>query len=75
LCASFTRGDLETAQSLHFELLGLFKALFIETNPMPVKAALSAMGMIKNILRLPLTPMLADKYVQLENVLKQLKVV
>jgi 4-hydroxy-tetrahydrodipicolinate synthase len=50
----------------------LFKGLFIETNPMPVKAALARMGLIGNVLRLPLTPMQPDKFVQLERVLEQL---
>jgi len=72
MCAAFAKGDLAAARAIHFELLPLFKALFIETNPMPVKASLAAMGLIRNVLRLPLTPMLADKYAQLEPVLKQL---
>jgi 4-hydroxy-tetrahydrodipicolinate synthase len=72
MCASFLDGDVGGARELHYELLGLFKALFIETNPMPVKAALAHMGLIENVLRMPLTPMLSDKFAQLEVVLKQL---
>jgi 4-hydroxy-tetrahydrodipicolinate synthase len=72
LCAEFSRGNLEAARTIHLELMPLFKALFIETNPMPVKAALARMGLIRNILRLPLTPMLPDKFAQLEDALKQL---
>lgn len=75
LCDAFARGDLAAARAIHFELLPLFKALFIETNPMPVKATLAAMGLIRNVLRLPLTSMLADKYAQLEPVLKQLALI
>ena len=71
----FRKGDVDEARELHYELFPLFKALFIETNPMPVKAALARMGLIENILRLPLTPMLPDKFAQLEKVLKQLGVV
>jgi 4-hydroxy-tetrahydrodipicolinate synthase len=75
MCAAMAKGDLEAARILHFELLPLFKALFIETNPMPVKAALAAMGMIQNVLRLPLTPMLPEKFAQLDDVLRQLGLV
>lgn len=72
MCTRFLEGDADGARELHYELLGLFKGLFIETNPMPVKAALAHMGLIQNILRMPLTPMLPDKFAQIEPVLKQL---
>jgi len=75
MCAAFRKGDIEEAREIHYELFPLFKALFIETNPMPVKAALARMGLIENVLRLPLTPMLPDKFAQLEKVLKKLGVV
>jgi 4-hydroxy-tetrahydrodipicolinate synthase len=42
---------------LHEELLPLFKALFVETNPIPVKFALARMGRLTNELRLPLVPL------------------
>ncbi len=45
---------------LHEELSPLFKALFVETNPIPVKFALHRMGRIRNELRLPLVPLLAE---------------
>ncbi|NOT35194.1 MAG: 4-hydroxy-tetrahydrodipicolinate synthase [Candidatus Eisenbacteria bacterium] len=47
-------GRLAEAQSLHTRLAPLFKALFIESNPGPIKYLLSAMGLIRNELRLPL---------------------
>ena len=72
LCAEAGKGQFEAARKIHYELMPLFKALFIETNPMPVKAALARMGWIENNLRLPLTPMLPDKFAQLETVLKNL---
>ncbi len=75
LCSEFDKGNLEKARTIHYELMPLFKALFIETNPMPVKAALARMGMIGNNLRLPLTPMLPEKFTALENVMKDLKLV
>ena len=75
LCGEFAKGNVAGARNIHYELLPLFKALFIETNPIPVKAALARMGLIENNLRLPLTPMLPDKFAQIEPVLKQLGLV
>lgn len=51
------RGDYKTAAAWQCKLLPLVNALFSEVNPIPVKAALSAMGYGENYLRLPLTPM------------------
>ena len=50
-------GDFAGASALQCKLLPLINALFSEVNPIPAKAACSAMGFGKNILRLPLTPM------------------
>lgn len=75
MCAEFTKGNLDGARAIHFALLPLFKALFIETNPIPVKAALARMGLIRNVLRLPLTPMLPEKFAQLEAVLNRLGII
>ena len=50
-------GDFETAAKLQCKLLPLVNALFSEVNPIPAKAAVSAMGFGEDILRLPLTPM------------------
>lgn len=70
MCAAALAGDFEEARRIHFELMPLFKGLFVETNPLPVKAALARMGMIENVLRLPLTP-LTDRGMQsLEPLLK-----
>ena len=55
------KGDYQQAQKLHYKLTPLFSALFLETNPIPVKAALAMMGKMSEELRLPLTP-LADEY-------------
>ena len=56
---AFTRGQIRKALRLHVELYPLFKDLFIETNPIPVKAALAMMGLIAEEYRLPLVPMSA----------------
>jgi 4-hydroxy-tetrahydrodipicolinate synthase len=49
-------GDLAQARALQWKLQPLLDANFIESNPIPVKAALAAMGRIRNVLRLPLVP-------------------
>jgi 4-hydroxy-tetrahydrodipicolinate synthase len=51
------RGDYKAAQDLHFRTLDVVNALFIETNPVPVKTALELMGLPAGTLRLPLVPM------------------
>ena len=53
----FFAGDVEGAARMQKELYPLIKQLFCEVNPIPVKAAMSAMGYCENRLRLPLTPM------------------
>ena len=57
LCRRFFDGDVAGAAKLQLELLPLIQALFSQTSPIPVKAALARMGMIEERLRLPLTPM------------------
>lgn len=50
-------GDWEKGRSIQFKLIPLIRSLFIETNPIPVKTALSLMGKCRGDLRLPMTPM------------------
>ena len=57
MCKKFFEGDTKGACKLQLDLLPLVNALFCEVNPIPVKAAVSAMGYCENYLRLPLTPM------------------
>ena len=57
MCKSFFDGNIEKSTSLQLELLPLINALFCEVNPIPVKAAMSAMGWCENYVRLPLTVM------------------
>ncbi len=70
LYESFKEGNLEEAMKLHYELLPLNEALFYESNPIPVKTALSLMGMIKNEFRSPLTTMSEPNFLRLKKVLK-----
>jgi 4-hydroxy-tetrahydrodipicolinate synthase len=57
LCEAGLRGDMMTAKKLHFELLPWMRAAFVESNPMPVKAAMAMLGRMENRLRLPLVPL------------------
>ncbi len=75
MCAAFDKGDLAEAQKHHYDLLPVFKGLFLETNPMPVKAALHRMGKINNVLRLPLVPMQPVLFEKLEKILEQVGVI
>ena len=54
MCSSFLKGDLKRAMDIHYKLLPLFRALFITTNPIPVKAALELIGFKVNNLRPPM---------------------
>lgn len=75
LCEEWENRNIEAARALHYELTPLFKALFVQTNPMPVKAVLAHMGLIKNVLRLPLTPLLPEKFDAIKPVLDSLNLV
>jgi len=66
------RGDFGAARRLHFRLLPLMKTLFIESSPIPVKAALAALGLIQPIYRLPLVPMQPETHARLTKVLEDL---
>ena len=57
ICQKFFDGDIEGSRKLQLELLEFVNALFCEVNPIPVKAAMAAMGYCDDELRLPLTPM------------------
>lgn len=57
ICDKFFAGDVAGAMALQAKYLPLIRALFSEVNPIPVKAAMAAMGFCKDYLRLPLTPM------------------
>lgn len=54
---AFLNGDSKTAVKIHLKFYPLFKDLFIETNPIPIKAAMAMCGKIKEVYRLPLTQM------------------
>jgi 4-hydroxy-tetrahydrodipicolinate synthase len=69
LVDAFAAGDMKKAQALHFKMSGLIDALFIETNPTPVKAALSLMKKISYEVRLPLYKLSDANYEKLKKVM------
>jgi len=66
LIDSFTAGDIKRARQLHDKMVPLIDALFLETNPVPVKAALAVMGKISYDVRLPLYKMSDGNYEKLK---------
>ena len=71
LCSAALAGDMETARSVHYELMKLNDIMFIETNPIPVKAALAIMGRIDNEFRAPLCPPSEGNLATLQSVLEE----
>lgn len=71
LVRAFRAGDLGRARETYYRLLPLFDALFCETNPIPVKAALVLRGLIHDEIRLPLTPISAPNRERLQVALKE----
>ena len=67
---AFAAGDLRAALKLHQQYYPVFKDLFIETNPVPVKAALAMMGLITEEYRLPLVPMAPKNRETLQHTLR-----
>ncbi|MBN1504818.1 MAG: 4-hydroxy-tetrahydrodipicolinate synthase [Candidatus Eisenbacteria bacterium] len=68
----FAMGDLEGARQAHYVLLPLFKALFAETNPAPVKKACEILGVCSGELRLPMVPVKQETEAVLREVLRRM---
>ncbi len=66
-------GDMEGARVLHYRLLPLMEANFLETNPIPVKTTLAMMGLIEEVFRLPLTPPRPATREKLRTILEELE--
>ena len=75
LCNRAAHHDMDGAQALHYELMALNDAMFIETNPVPVKTALALMGKISDELRAPLAHMSPDHIEQLKSVLNRYELI
>jgi len=75
LCKAALAGDRDTAEKINARLIELHEVLFVEANPIPVKWAVSEMGLISADIRLPLTP-LSDEYRQtLKNALQRAEII
>ena len=75
LTDNMLNGRLDKAKKIHYSMLPLFKAIFIETNPIPIKTALSMKGMCKEYFRLPMCSMNPANKEKLKNVLAGLGVI
>jgi 4-hydroxy-tetrahydrodipicolinate synthase len=72
LVRAFRAGDVERARAIHYRMLPLFDALFCETNPIPLKAALALRGLLLEELRLPLTRLSSPNRERLQVAMKEL---
>jgi 4-hydroxy-tetrahydrodipicolinate synthase len=70
LCMAAVAGDARKAMEIQFKLLPLHKALFVESNPIPVKWAMAKMGLCGEALRLPLTPLSAAHHAGVQDALR-----
>ncbi len=71
MMAAWFGGEAQRALEIHAGLMELHEAMFIETNPIPVKTALALMGRLDEEFKLPLCPMSAENKVRLADVLKK----
>lgn len=72
MIAAFFSGDIAAARDIHLELLPFFKVIFITTNPIPIKTAVSLTGLNAGPLRPPLIPMTAGELDQLKKAMADL---
>jgi 4-hydroxy-tetrahydrodipicolinate synthase len=72
LVEAATKGNLETARKLHYELAPIVRSMFLDTNPIPVKTAYRLMGLAAGPLRLPLASMSPEKEKILKDILDKL---
>ena len=75
MTSALLRGDLEKGRQIHDRYFEVFKNLFIETNPIPVKTALKKMGMYNGELRLPMCDMAPANEEKLEKTLKACRII
>ena len=75
LTQAFLDGDIDKAREIHYQVQEICGAMFIETNPLPVKTTLSLMGMCEKEWRLPLCEMEKENEAKLKTVLKKYKLI
>jgi len=71
LVSAFQKGNIKIAQQIHYRLLPLIKAVFLETNPIPVKTAMGILGICKADLRLPMSLMSTESLSKLKRALEE----
>ncbi|SDL13619.1 4-hydroxy-tetrahydrodipicolinate synthase [Maridesulfovibrio ferrireducens] len=71
MCAAYRAGNTAKAKEIHYKLQPLNRAMFIETNPIPVKTSLGMMGKLETSFRLPIVPLLPENELKLKNILKE----
>ena len=69
LVTEFEKGNMQKAKEIHYKLLPLIKAVFLETNPIPVKTAMGLLGMCEPDLRLPMCAISAENLEKLKKAL------
>ncbi len=67
----FNKGKLNEARKLHYKILPLAKAMFVETNPIPIKKAVEILGLCSGELRLPLCEMAEENVKKLRQAIKE----
>lgn len=72
LAEALLHDDIAAARAIHFRLMPLFRNCFVESNPIPVKAGMSAMGLLENSFRLPLCPASESTYRIMTETVKEL---
>ncbi len=72
---AFQRGDMDEARRLHLALAPLIRAVFLETNPIPIKRAVELIGLPAGHLRLPLAPISEDNEIKLKAALDNLHLI
>ena len=75
MCSLWLQGKFDAARKIHYQLEPLNAAMFIETNPIPVKTALALMGKVREEFRLPLCEMAPANREKLKAVLKDMKLI
>ncbi len=71
MCVAAVQGDLVKARELNFRMLGLYRQLFCEANPIPVKWACQQLGLIEAGIRLPLTPLSSECHDRVRTAMRQ----
>jgi 4-hydroxy-tetrahydrodipicolinate synthase len=64
-------GDYEGARDLHYRLLPLFRGVFMKTNPIPIKYAMAARGLVSEVYRLPLCPLEGEDRAAMDAILSE----